>query len=73
MTDENAKSNAEAELHKAVAARRAARALADLGLYDDAASRPCSKTGRRAFAALPTPGWPPAPGEPFGSMARDEE
>jgi uncharacterized protein (UPF0332 family) len=39
MTDENAKANAEAELQKAAAARRAARALADLGLYDDAASR----------------------------------
>jgi uncharacterized protein (UPF0332 family) len=39
MTDENAKGNAEAELHKAFAARRAARALTDLGLYDDAASR----------------------------------
>ncbi len=39
MTDQNAKDNSEAELVKAYAARRAARALADLGLYDDAASR----------------------------------
>jgi hypothetical protein len=39
VTDENARTNANAELQKAYAARRAARALADLGLYDDAASR----------------------------------
>lgn len=39
MTSENAKANCEAELIKAYAARRAARALANLGLYDDAASR----------------------------------
>ncbi|HEU4579261.1 MAG TPA: HEPN domain-containing protein [Polyangiaceae bacterium] len=39
MTDENSRLNAQAELSKADAARRAARALADLGLYDDAASR----------------------------------
>lgn len=39
MTDENARTNASAELQKAYAARRAARALAGLGLYDDAASR----------------------------------
>ena len=39
MTDENARANSGAELLKAYAARRAARALADLGLYDDAASR----------------------------------
>jgi uncharacterized protein (UPF0332 family) len=39
MTDENAQANAAAELVKAYAARRAARALADLGLHDDAASR----------------------------------
>ena len=39
MTDENAKANSRAELLKADAARRAARALADLSLYDDAASR----------------------------------
>jgi uncharacterized protein (UPF0332 family) len=39
MTDENAKANCGAELLKAYAARRAARALAGLGLYDDSASR----------------------------------
>jgi uncharacterized protein (UPF0332 family) len=39
VTDENARTNANAELQKAYAARRAARALAGLGLYDDAASR----------------------------------
>jgi uncharacterized protein (UPF0332 family) len=39
VTDENARANADAELQKAYAARRAARALAGLGLYDDAASR----------------------------------
>lgn len=39
MTDENAKANSLAELSKAHAARRAARALAGLALYDDAASR----------------------------------
>lgn len=39
MTDANATANASAELLKAHAARRAARALADLQLYDDAASR----------------------------------
>lgn len=39
MTDENARTNAGAELQKAYAARRAARALAGLNLYDDAASR----------------------------------
>jgi uncharacterized protein (UPF0332 family) len=39
VTDENARANAEAELRKAYAARRAARALAALGLHDDAASR----------------------------------
>jgi uncharacterized protein (UPF0332 family) len=39
MTRDNARQNAEAELRKAYAARRAARVLADLGLYDDAASR----------------------------------
>jgi uncharacterized protein (UPF0332 family) len=39
VTDENARTNASAELQKAYAARRAARALAGLGLYDDAASR----------------------------------
>jgi uncharacterized protein len=39
VTDENARTNANAELQKAYAARRAARALAALGLYDDAASR----------------------------------
>ena len=39
MTEENARVNAEAELLKAHAARRAARALVALGLYDDAASR----------------------------------
>ncbi len=39
MTDENAIENACAELVKAEAALRAARALADLELYDDAASR----------------------------------
>jgi uncharacterized protein (UPF0332 family) len=39
VTDENSRVNAAAELAKAHAARRAARALADLGLYDDAASR----------------------------------
>jgi uncharacterized protein (UPF0332 family) len=39
VTDENAKANAEAELLKACAARRAARALAALSLHDDAASR----------------------------------
>lgn len=39
MTEENSKTNATAEVSKACAARRAARALAELGLYDDAASR----------------------------------
>jgi uncharacterized protein (UPF0332 family) len=39
MTEDNAKANAGAELLKAHAARRAGRALIDLGLYDDAASR----------------------------------
>lgn len=39
MTEENVKANCRAELLKAFAARRAARALAGLGLYDDAASR----------------------------------
>jgi hypothetical protein len=39
VTDDNARANSGAELLKAYAARRAARALADLGLYDDAASR----------------------------------
>jgi hypothetical protein len=39
VTDDNAKANSGAELQKAYAARRAARALSDLGLYDDAASR----------------------------------
>lgn len=39
MTEENARVNAKAELLKAHAAHRAARALVDLGLYDDAASR----------------------------------
>jgi uncharacterized protein (UPF0332 family) len=39
VTDENARANAEAELTKARAALRAAHALADLSLRDDAASR----------------------------------
>lgn len=39
MTDENELINARAELAKALAARRAAQALADLDLYDDASSR----------------------------------
>ncbi|MBN1608680.1 MAG: HEPN domain-containing protein [Polyangiaceae bacterium] len=39
MTRENELVNAHAELAKALAARRAARALAELELYDDASSR----------------------------------
>ena len=39
MTSDNAHDNAGAELSKAHAALQAARALADLKLYDDAASR----------------------------------
>jgi uncharacterized protein (UPF0332 family) len=39
MTGENALDNARAELSKARSALQAARALADLKLYDDAASR----------------------------------
>jgi uncharacterized protein (UPF0332 family) len=39
MTGENEAANARAELAKAQAARRAARALAELELYDDATSR----------------------------------
>lgn len=39
MTDENARANCSAELSKAYAALRAGRALVELGLYDDAASR----------------------------------
>jgi len=39
MTKDNAQENARAELSKAHAALRAARALANLMLYDDAASR----------------------------------
>lgn len=39
MTGENAVENAQAELAKAQSARRAAHALAELKLYDDAASR----------------------------------
>lgn len=39
MTGENEIVNAQAELAKAQAARRAARALAELKLYDDASSR----------------------------------
>ena len=39
MTEENARENARAQYAKACAALRAARALADLALFDDAASR----------------------------------
>lgn len=39
MTSDNARENARAELAKAYAALRAARSLADLELFDDAASR----------------------------------
>jgi uncharacterized protein (UPF0332 family) len=39
MTDENALANAQAEWVKAQAAKRAAKALAELGLFDDASSR----------------------------------
>jgi uncharacterized protein (UPF0332 family) len=39
MTDENVKANADAEIAKAYAARRAARALVELSLHEDAASR----------------------------------
>jgi uncharacterized protein (UPF0332 family) len=39
MTDENANANASAELAKAEVSLRAARALAALQMYDDAASR----------------------------------
>jgi uncharacterized protein (UPF0332 family) len=39
MTDDNALANARAEWVKAQAARRAARALAAMGLFDDASSR----------------------------------
>jgi uncharacterized protein (UPF0332 family) len=39
MTGENESVNAQAELTKARAARRAAQALAELELYDDASSR----------------------------------
>ncbi|HEY5955925.1 MAG TPA: HEPN domain-containing protein, partial [Polyangiaceae bacterium] len=39
MTRDNAIENAQAELSKAQSARQAAKALAELALYDDAASR----------------------------------
>ncbi len=39
MTDENAILDAKAELHKAQTTFRAAQALSDLSLYDDAVSR----------------------------------
>lgn len=39
MTQENTAINAQAELSKALTALQAARALGDLGMYDDAASR----------------------------------
>jgi uncharacterized protein (UPF0332 family) len=39
MTGDNQRANAQAELAKAHAARRAAQALAEMKLYDDAASR----------------------------------
>jgi uncharacterized protein (UPF0332 family) len=39
MTDDNALANAQAEWAKAQAAKRAAEALAGLGLFDDASSR----------------------------------
>lgn len=56
MTDENALANARAEWAKAKAARRAATALADLGLFDDAASRLYYAAFHVASAALLTHG-----------------
>lgn len=52
MTGENEIVNAQAELAKAQAARRAAQALAELGLYDDASSRIYYAAFHLASAAL---------------------
>jgi len=56
MTDDNARSNAQAEWAKARAARRAAQALADLGLFDDASSRLYYAAFHLVSAALLTHG-----------------
>ena len=56
MTDDNALSNAQAEWVKAHAARRAAKALADLGLFDDASSRLYYAAFHLVSAALLTHG-----------------
>lgn len=56
MTDENELINARAELAKALAARRAAQALAQLGLYDDASSRLYYATFHLITASLLTIG-----------------
>lgn len=52
MTDEHASENKRLELQKAEAALRAARALADLGLWDDAVSRAYYAAYHAATAAL---------------------
>ncbi len=56
MTDENALANAQAEAAKAQAARRAAEALAELGLFDDASSRLYYAALHLVSAALLTQG-----------------
>jgi uncharacterized protein (UPF0332 family) len=56
MTGENEVINAQAEFAKARAARRAAKALAELGLYDDASSRLYYSTFHLVSAALLTLG-----------------
>src|SRR5512137_1951637 len=56
MTDENVLANARAEAAKAQAARRAADALAGLGLYDDASSRLYYAAFHLVSAALLTQG-----------------
>lgn len=52
MTDENRRENARLEMEKADAALRAARALAGLGLWDDAVSRAYYAAFHAATAAL---------------------
>lgn len=52
MTGENGIINAEAELAKARTARRAAQALAEIGIYDDASSRLYYATFHLVSAAL---------------------
>ncbi len=56
MTDENALVNAKAEALKATAAKRAAEALAGLGLFDDASSRLYYSAFHLVSAALLTLG-----------------